>query len=255
MLALNNVSVSKQRHFILNHLNVQIPSHQITTIIGPNGSGKSTLLKTLLRLLPYETGEILLNQRDLKTYSAKEMAQQVAYMPQLREIAPVTVEQFVAAGRYPHRSFWQSWSLEEQTRITNVLAQLDLLSYRNTYLSELSGGERQRVYLALMLLQDASLLLFDEPTTYLDLHHQFELLTIVQSLKTQGKTPILVLHDLSLALQFSDFLIVMHEGTCLFQGTPSQLLQTAILETVFKVKPLTCSDKHKTYIHFIDLKT
>ena len=254
MLTLNDVSVSRQQHLILNHLNVSIPAHQITTIIGPNGSGKSTLLKTLLRLLPYENGHIQLNKRSLQAYSAQEMAKQMAYMPQLREVVSVTVEQFVAAGRYPHRSFWQSWSLEEQQRLTEVLEQLDLIDYRHTYLSELSGGERQRVYLALMLVQDAPLLLFDEPTTYLDLHHQFELLTTVQSLKTQGKTLLLVLHDLSLALQFSDFLIVMDEGTCVFQGTPSQLLETSILETIFKVKPITCSYEQQTYIHFINIK-
>jgi len=224
---------------IIKDLNLQIRSGEWLSLVGANGSGKSTLLKLLCRILPTRQGRVLLNGKAIHTQPTHEVARQLAMLPQQSPIpAGLTVQQFVSWGRTPHQPWWQ-WGLDAagQEQVDLAIAQTQLQNYRDRPLEKLSGGERQRAFLALALAQAPQVLLLDEPTTYLDLRYQLELLELLKQLKRhQGLTLVTVLHDINLAARYSDRIAMLCEGHLWAIGTPAEVLTPANLRQVFAIE-------------------
>lgn len=222
---------------IIEDLDVSIKKGKITTIIGPNGCGKSTFLKTIGRILKKERGEIFLQQENMNTMSTKDIAKKLALLAQAPS-APgqLKVQELIAYGRYPHRKNVGRLTKEDQKKINWAMEVTQTDEFRDREIAALSGGQRQRVWLAMALAQETDILLLDEPTTYLDMAHQLEVLEIVEQLnKNFGCTIIMVLHDLNHAARFSHELITMREGKVLHTGTPKELMTCDILKDVFQI--------------------
>lgn len=250
MFKLKNITSGYEEKKIIKNINLEILPNQITTIIGPNGCGKSTLLKTLANsLTPYE-GEITLHEKPLHSYSITEFAQHVAILPQVRNIPNTTVEALISHGRFPYLGFLRRLKPGDQEIIEQAMSLTGIIEKRYQSLYHLSGGERQRVYVAMTLAQDTEVILLDEPTTYLDMNHQYEILELVKKLHQQGKTIIMVLHDLAHALAYSDQIIVMNDGEIVKVGNPSLIIKEQVIEKVFNLSCKTFSQNGKTYYFF-----
>ncbi len=220
---------------ILNHLNLVIPYGQITALVGPNGCGKSTLLRGLARLLKPRTGSVYLNGADIKRLSTLAVAQQLGILPQ-GPVAPegLTVRDLVAQGRYPYQSWWQSWSADDERSVQTALLTTDLSEIANRRVDTLSGGQRQRAWIAMILAQDTKILLLDEPTTFLDLAHQVDVLELLWELnQTKGRTIVMVLHDLNQACRYADHLVALRNGEVMASGTPALVMTEEMVHQVF----------------------
>ncbi len=227
-----------QDTIILNGVDIKIQEGKVTAFVGPNGCGKSTLMKTLTGAIKARSGNVSFKGKPFSEWKLKELAKHIAILPQ-HPTAPegVTVEQLVALGRVAHRKWYQGNSSRDVQVIKESLSSVGLAGYEDRVVSTLSGGERQRVWLAMCLAQEAQWLLLDEPTSYLDLGHQLELLEVLQHLnKSRNLTIVYVLHELSQAAQFCDELVLMKKGKILKQGSPLDVLTEQTLESVFKVK-------------------
>ena len=222
---------------ILNDLSVTIKKGKVTTIIGPNGCGKSTLLKTLGRILKMQSGNIYLQDQNLHKMSTKDIAKKLAILSQSPSgPGQLKVAELIAYGRYPHRQNLGRLTQEDRDKINWAMEITHTLEYAERELSALSGGQRQRVWLAMALAQETDILLLDEPTTYLDMAHQLEVLEIVHDLnKNFGCTIIMVLHDLNHAARYSDELIAMQQGQVLYKGIPKDVMTNDILKHVFQI--------------------
>ncbi len=250
MFKLQNITSGYEEKKIIKNINLEILPNQITTIIGPNGCGKSTLLKTLANsLTPYD-GEITLHEKPLHSYSITEFAQHVAILPQVRNIPNTTVESLISHGRFPYLGFLRRLKPGDQEIIEQAMSLTGIIEKRYQSLYHLSGGERQRVYVAMTLAQDTEVILLDEPTTYLDMNHQYEILELVKKLHQQGKTIVMVLHDLAHALAYSDQIIVMKDGEIVKVGSPSLIIEEQVIEKVFNLSCKTFSQNGKTYYFF-----
>lgn len=230
---------------IIEDLNVTIQAGKVTTIIGPNGCGKSTFLKTIGRILKKERGEIYLQQENMNTMSTKDIAKKLALLAQSPS-APgqLKVHELIAYGRYPHRKNIGRLTKEDSEKIDWAMRVTHTDEFRNREIAALSGGQRQRVWLAMALAQETDILLLDEPTTYLDMAHQLEVLEIVEELnRTIGCTIIMVLHDLNHAARFSHELIAMHKGQVLYTGSPKELMTKEILQDVFQIDATILHDE------------
>lgn len=238
---------------IIEDLDVSIQTGKITTIIGPNGCGKSTFLKTIGRILKKERGDIFLQEENMNTMSTKEIAKKLALLAQ-SPAAPgqLKVHELITYGRYPHRKNVGRLTNEDIEKINWAMDVTHTEEFRDRELSALSGGQRQRVWLAMALAQETDILLLDEPTTYLDMAHQLEVLEIVQQLNNNfGCTIVMVLHDLNHAARFSDELIVMRKGKVLHTGTPEQMMTTEILKEVFQIEAKIIMDtEHQVPVCF-----
>lgn len=238
MINLKNIFVSYNEKSIIEDLSLEFVTGGITSIIGPNGSGKSTILKSMARILKDYKGAISLNSKDIKTMKGKEVARILALLSQENKSPEdLTVEDLVYYGRMPHKGLLKMKNQEDIEIIQWALSKMKLLEKSNKKLSELSGGERQRAWIAMALSQKPKLLLLDEPTTYLDLAHQFELLQLVRDLnKTEGITVIMVLHDLNQAAKFSDHVVVLRAGKIYAKGTPEEVFTEIMAEEVYNLK-------------------
>lgn len=235
ILAGQGISAGYEKKVILEPMTVEIPRGKITSVIGPNGCGKSTLLKTLARILPVRSGCVYLDGQEIARMSAAEAAKKMAILPQSPQ-APggLTVGELAAYGRYPHQKGFGRLGKQDKEMISWALeiTHMDELADRN--LDALSGGQRQRAWIAMALAQDTPLILLDEPTTYLDMAHQLEILELLEELnRTQKKTIALVIHDLNLAARFSHWLIVMKNGRVRYEGTPEQIIRPEVFREVF----------------------
>lgn len=220
---------------VIDGLNIDIPANKITVLVGSNGCGKSTLLKALARLLKPADGHIILNGTDIQKKPTMQVARELAVLPQT-PVAPegLSVDQLVRMGRYPHQTWLQQWTRQDQEKVDAILQATELSDLKHRLVDSLSGGQRQRAWIAMTLAQDTDLLLLDEPTTYLDLAHQIEVLDLLQSLNVdQGKTIVMVLHDLNLAARYAHHMIALHNKTIYVQGPPQQVLDEATVKTVF----------------------
>lgn len=239
MLEAKEISVSYGNKSIINRLSVSLPMGQTTAIIGTNGSGKSTLLKALARLHPLSHGEIVLDGRDIQSYQTTEVAKRLAILPQsARAPEGMTVLDLVSLGRFPHQKLTQlHLSSEDYALIREVMTITNVWELRDVAVDQLSGGQRQRVWIALVLAQDSDIILLDEPTTYLDIVHQYEILSLLKDLvENHGKTVVYVLHELNQVARFSDYLIVMQEGKILTEGMTQKVFDEKMIESAFKVK-------------------
>lgn len=232
------ISVGYQQNVIIPAMDVQIPREKITSIIGPNGCGKSTLLKALSRMLPVRSGEIVLDGRLISEMPTVEIARKMAILPQGPQApAGLTVEELVAYGRYPHQKGFGKLQKEDREVIRWALEITHMEEFAERNIDALSGGQRQRAWIAMALAQDTPVILLDEPTTYLDMAHQLEVLELLEALnKKQKKTIALVIHDLNLAARFSDWMIAMRGGRVRYEGTPEEIMTEQMMEEVFSLR-------------------
>lgn len=223
---------------IIDGLDVRIPAGQITALVGPNGCGKSTLLRGLARLLKPRSGTVYLDGTAILHLPTKELAKQLGILPQ-SPVAPegLTVRELVAQGRYPHQRWFQQWSIEDERMTLRALEITGMAELADRPVDALSGGQRQRAWIAMILAQNTNILLLDEPTTFLDMAHQIEVLHLLHDLNRQeGRTIIMVVHDLNHAARFADHIIAMTAGRILMAGTPRDVVTPAMLQEVFGVE-------------------
>lgn len=220
----------------LHGISCTFPKGRLTALIGPNGCGKTTLLKCAAGIMKPSSGQILLDNAPYFSISRRERARRVACMPQSRPTPEMTVQQLAACGRYPHLGWGKSMSDVDKQIVAEALVRAGADRFANRSVFELSGGERQRAYLAMMLAQQASVLLLDEPTTYLDPGSQFELMELLLSLRSENRTVVAALHDLSLAMEYADHIILMQDGRLVQSGSPEEIFASGLLGEVFGVK-------------------
>ena len=235
MLEVQNVSVGYDAP-VLQNVSFSAQQGKITVLIGPNGCGKTTLLKAMAGQRPLLAGKILLDGRSLHSYGRKELARHLAFMPQVRTIPEISVQDLVEHGRFPHLGFSRRLTAADREIVEHAMVQTGVRAWAGRDLRELSGGQRQRVYLAMALAQGGQTILLDEPTTYLDTAAQFQLMELLQSLAQQGWTVVMVLHDLAHAMQYSDAVGVFADGKLAAFSAPSRLYEKKIWEEVFQVK-------------------
>ncbi|GAA6620348.1 ABC transporter ATP-binding protein [Scytonema sp. NUACC26] len=220
---------------VLTHLDLVIPSGKITALVGPNGCGKSTLLRCLARLLKPQVGTIYLNSTDIFRLPTKAVAQQLGILPQ-GSVAPegLTVQDLVAQGRYPYHHWWQSWTLDDESEVQKALNITNLVGLAERPVDTLSGGQRQRAWIAMTLAQNTQILLLDEPTTFLDLAHQVEVLDLLWDLnQLEGRTIVIVLHDLNQACRYAHNLVALRDGQIVAQGSPQEVITEEMVQQVF----------------------
>ncbi|MFZ9736581.1 MAG: ABC transporter ATP-binding protein [Prochlorotrichaceae cyanobacterium] len=239
MLATHNLSLGYPQAVIIEALNLAIPPGKITAIVGANGCGKSTLLRGLARLLHPDQGAIYLEGKSLAEHSTKTIAKSLGILLQ-NTSAPegLTVKELVKQGRYPHQSWLQSWGTTDEDWVQQALQMTNLKDLSDRTLETLSGGQRQRAWIALLLAQNPKLLLLDEPTTFLDIAHQVEILDLLYALnRQQERTIVMVLHDLNQACRYADCLIALKDGQVVAMGEPKAIVNAALVQQVFN---LTC---------------
>jgi len=220
---------------VAERLDVSIPDKSFTVIVGPNACGKTTLLRALARMLKPRAGSVYLDGAVISSYGAKEVARRLGLLPQ-SSIAPdgITVADLVARGRYPHQKLLRQWSREDATVVADSMRATGVDDLAERLVDELSGGQRQRVWMAMALAQQTDLLLLDEPTTYLDIAHQLDLLDLCADLHAeQGRTLVAVLHDLNHAARYATHLIAMRDGKVLASGTPEEVVTAENVERIF----------------------
>ncbi|WZH35998.1 MAG: ABC transporter ATP-binding protein [Microbacterium enclense] len=228
------LTIGYDRRIISDNLSVAIPDGSFTVIVGANASGKSTLLRALARLLTPTSGEVRLDDRPLSEYQPKELARAVGLLPQT-SLAPdgITVIDLIARGRYPHQGFLRQWSVDDEAAVTEAMDATGTTDLAGRLVSELSGGQRQRVWIAMSLAQETPILLLDEPTTFLDIAHQIELMELLTDLNAQGRTLVAVLHDLNQAARYGSHLIAVKDGRIVAEGAPADIVTADMVEDVF----------------------
>ncbi|MCU1560264.1 ABC transporter ATP-binding protein [Mycetocola sp.] len=233
-LAARDLRLAYDKRVVVDGLSIDVPDGGFTIVVGPNACGKSTLLKALSRTLKPASGQVLLDGEPIDSYRSKAVARQLAMLPQ-SPIAPeaITVRDLVGRGRYPHQHLLQQWSHEDELAVADALSSTGCADLSERYVAELSGGQRQRVWIAMILAQQTDLLLLDEPTTFLDIAHQYEVLELCARLHSDGRTLVAVLHDLNQAARYASNLVVMKEGRIVASGLPGDILTADLVESVF----------------------
>ncbi|QWB28102.1 ABC transporter ATP-binding protein [Streptomyces koelreuteriae] len=242
-LSVESATIGYDKRIISEHLSVAIPDESFTVVVGPNACGKSTLLRGLSRLLKPSAGQIVLDGADIGSYRTKEVARRVGLLPQ-SSIAPdgITVADLVARGRYPHQGFIRQWTEDDERAVLRAMRQTSVTDLSGRLVDELSGGQRQRVWVAMALAQHTDIMLLDEPTTFLDITHQIELLELFTDLHHAGHTLVAVLHDLNHAARYGTHLIAMKDGAVVVEGTPDEVVTAELVEEVFGLRCLVMRD-------------
>lgn len=235
MLEIRNLSAGYPGNPVLTDISLTIPDGSVTVIIGPNGCGKSTLLKALAGILP-ATGCADLDGQQLLTLDRRELAKRIAFLPQNRPVPEIAAKNLVLHGRFPYLSYPRRYRQEDHLIAEAAMRKMGIADLADRNLSTLSGGQRQKVYIAMALAQDTPVVLLDEPNTFLDIAHQLQLMEQARALAAEGKTVVLVLHDLSMALDCADSLAVFSGGNCLFQGSPEEVFLSGALNRAFGVR-------------------
>lgn len=237
ILRVEQLSSGYEKQTVFTNLNTSIQKGKITTIIGPNGCGKSTLLKTIGRILHQKSGRVYLQELDMKSLSTKDIAKRLALLSQ-SPVAPaqLKVEELISYGRFPHRKNIGTLSKKDIEIIEWAMKVTKTIEFRSRDIDQLSGGQRQKVWLAMALAQETEILLLDEPTTYLDMAHQLEMLKIVEELNKKHRcTIVMVLHDINHAARFSHELIAMRNGEIIETGTPKEIITKEVMKKVFQI--------------------
>ncbi len=237
-LAADGVRLAYGEKVVVDDLDLQLTDGSFTAIVGPNGCGKSTLLRALGRLMRPQSGQVLLDGRAIARTPTREVAKVLGLLPQA-PLAPegLTVADLVARGRHPHQSWLRQWSRDDETIVAEALAWTHMAEFGDRPVDALSGGQRQRAWISMALAQGTDLLLLDEPTTYLDLSHQIDVLDLVARLHTErGRTVVVVLHDLNLAARYAQRLVAMKDGELVASGTPHEVLTEQLLADVFDLE-------------------
>ncbi|GAB3599006.1 ABC transporter ATP-binding protein [Microbacterium tumbae] len=242
-LLAEGITVGYDRRTISDDLTIGIPHGSFTAIIGPNGCGKSTLLRTFARVLKPTAGDVLIDGSSLRSVPTKQLARRIGLLPQT-SLAPdgIRVADLVARGRSPYQSLIQQWRPSDEDAVREALAATRLEDLSGRLVDELSGGQRQRAWVAMLLAQQTPVMLLDEPTTFLDIAHQYELLELLRGLHLGGKTVVTVLHDLNQAARYATHVIVMKDGAIVGSGDPAEIVTAELVEHVFGLPCLVVTD-------------
>ena len=242
-LATKRLTLAYDRREVVRDLDVEIPDRSFTVIIGANGCGKSTLLRALARVLKPARGTVLLDGKAIGDYPSRQVARVIGLLPQ-SPITPdgITVLELVSRGRFPHQGALRRESAEDRAVIERCLAETALTELKDRPVAELSGGQRQRAWIAMALAQDTELLLLDEPTTYLDLSHQIEVLDLCARLHEAGRTVVAVLHDLNQAARYASHLIALRDGEVIAAGPPARVITADLVERAFGLRARIIED-------------
>lgn len=236
-IRVDHVRVGYDKRIISEDVSISVPTGGYTAIIGPNACGKSTLLRAISRILPYTQGSILLDGEDISGIPTKKLATRLGLLPQ-SSLSPdgIRVADLVARGRHPHQGMFDRWSKTDEQIVVEALAATGISDLSGRLVDELSGGQRQRVWVAMVLAQQTPVLLLDEPTTFLDITHQYGLLELFETLRRElQRTIVVVLHDLNQAARFASHLIVMKDGDVVTAGPPAEIMTTELIEEVYEL--------------------
>lgn len=235
-LTVDDATLAYDRRVISQRLSLTIPDGSFTVIIGPNGCGKSTLLRAIARLVTPARGAVLLDGQTVQSYPSKQLARTVGFLPQSTSApANITVADLVARGRYPHQGPLHRWIRTDEEALWSAMTSTRTDTLADRPVEELSGGQRQRVWIAMALAQETPILLLDEPTTFLDIAFQLDILDLLRDLHEQGRTLVAVLHDPNHAAQYATHLIAMADGKIVSEGDPKQIITTELIERVFDI--------------------
>lgn len=242
-LRAQDITIGYEKRTISEGLSVAIPDRSFTAIVGPNACGKSTLLRGLSRLLKPTRGRVILDGADIHSYRTKEAAARIGLLPQT-SLAPdgITVADLVARGRYPYQKLLRQWTPDDERAVAEAMAATGVTELSGRLVDELSGGQRQRVWVAMALAQETGIVLLDEPTTFLDVSHQIELLELFTDLNGQGRTLVAVLHDLNHAARYATHLVAMSEGAVVAEGPPAEIMTAELVERVFGLRCVVVPD-------------
>ena len=235
MIELSHISIGYGIKIILNDVSVAFEKGKLTSIIGANGCGKSTLLKTILGILPSKSGNVTIDGARLKEMSRNDIARRIAYLSQEKNTPDMTVEQLVLHGRFPHLSYPRRYTDKDRVIAVGVMEQMGIVEYAHKPLYSLSGGMKQNSYIAMALAQETDYILLDEPTTYLDIAHQLELMKILRRLADSGKGIVAVMHDLPMAFTFSDKIILINDGRIVDDERPEKIYERNVIDKVFGI--------------------
>jgi len=235
VIELYHVKAGYGKNVVLKDLTVHFEQGQLTSIIGVNGCGKSTLLKTILAMIPSISGEITVDGTALGNMGRTEIARKIAYLAQGKNTPDMTVEQLVLHGRFPHLNYPRRYTKQDREIAFSAMEQVGIVKLAHKPLYTLSGGMRQNAYIAMALAQDTDYVLLDEPTTHLDISHQLALMKTLRTLADSGKGIVAVMHDLPMALSFSDRIALLHDGQTIGSGTPRQIFDQGTIEDIFGV--------------------
>lgn len=232
-----NIHIGYGDHFIIKDLSVNIPSNKITTIIGPNGCGKSTLLKAMTRIIPHQAGAVILDGKNITLENTKVLAKKMAILPQTPDgTNGLTVGELVSYGRFPYQKSFGRLTKKDFEVIDWALEVTGTKNYKYRAIDALSGGQRQRVWIAMALAQETEIIFLDEPTTYLDMAHQLEVLELLQKLNIEQKrTIVMVLHDLNQAARFADYIVAIKEGEIVKAGNCEEVISPSVLKKLFHI--------------------
>ena len=249
-IAVKQLSVTLGNKHILHDISVSIPMGKITTLIGPNGCGKSTLLRSMIGYISSPSECVTIFDKPLSSYSQNKLARQMAFLPQVPNMPKdMTVEELVYCGRYPYQNWWKNTAKEDREIVDNALSITKTDHLRHQLIPSLSGGERQRVWIAMALAQEPKLLVLDEPTTYLDINHQLEIMELLKWLnKEQDLTVLMVLHDLTQAVQYSDYMAVIKAGHLIAAGDTKDITSDTLFKEVFSVDVQVDNLDNKPYV-------
>ncbi len=237
-LMTSKLDIAYEDRLIVEDLNIQIPQGRITALVGANGSGKSTILKTMARIMQPKQGSVLLDGKSIHKQSTREVAKQLAILPQT-PTAPegLTVTELVSYGRFPYQKGFGSMKAEDKEKIAWAMEATGMLDFHDRPIDQLSGGQRQRAWIAMSLAQDTEILFLDEPTTYLDMAHQLEVLQLLEKLNaTSGRTIIMVVHDLNHASRYAHHMIAIKKGKAIAEGSPTEVMTCEVLRDVFGIE-------------------
>jgi iron-siderophore transport system ATP-binding protein len=231
----SNLVAGYDKKIIVNNIDVIIPQNKISVIIGANACGKSTLLKTLARLIKPESGEIVLDGKQIREIPPKQLARELGLLPQSPVVPEgITVSDLVSRGRFPYQSFLKGLNKKDYEAVEEALEIMGITELANQSVDELSGGQRQRVWIAMALAQQTDILLLDEPTTYLDITYQVEILDLLTDLnKKRGTTIVMVLHDINLSARYADYIFAVKQGNLVSEGTPLDVITEELMKEVF----------------------
>ena len=220
---------------ILHDISVTIPSNQISIIIGANGCGKSTLLKTMARLIKPISGQVTLDGKPIHKIPPKQLAKVLGLLPQSPVVPEgITVEDLVGRGRFPHHTFLKGWTKKDYGAVAEAMEIMNITEFADCHIDELSGGQRQRVWIAMALAQQTDILFLDEPTTYLDITYQIEILDMLTDLnKKYGTTIVMVLHDINLSARYADHVFALHKGKLVADGKPEEVITSSLIKEIF----------------------
>ncbi|WP_285116098.1 ABC transporter ATP-binding protein [Leifsonia sp. fls2-241-R2A-40a] len=243
-LAARDLSLAYEGRVVVDGLDLDVPAGRVTAIVGPNACGKSTLLRGLSRLLAPAAGTVLLDGADIHSLPTKRVAQRLGLLPQ-SPTAPdgITVADLVSRGRYPHQGWFRRWTADDDAAVAEAMVDTGIADLADRPVDELSGGQRQRVWIAMALAQRTDILLLDEPTTFLDISHQLDVLDLLLDLNAaRGATVVMVLHDLNLAARYADHLVAMRAGSIVAAGEPASVVTADLVREVFGVESVIADD-------------